>query len=425
MNTHDQRTQSRALAPLRDFLRTEAAGGTLLVLATAVALIWANSPFKGAYQSLWHTDFTLSLGRYAFGFDLHHWLNDGFMTLFFFVVGLEIKREATTGHLATRKTLALPLFAAIGGMVIPAVTYLLIAGGTEPRGWGVPMATDIALAIGVLSVLGNRVSSSVRAFLLGLAVVDDIGAIVVIAIFYSSGVSFVWLSLAVASVLVTFVLKRLDVQWVTAYLMAGLFLWFALYQGGVHPTIAGVVMGLLTPTTPKRHSNFHDAEDLERNPSVDSRSSVSVIEWFEHLLHPYTSFLIVPLFALANAGIELSGESLRNASTSAVAWGVFAGLFIGKPIGIVLAVIAARKSGLAETPEGTNLRTFIGVGSAAGIGFTVALFISDLAFTNPIHQADAKLAILVASVASAVLSLVILSFHRGSVLTSRRRPSLR
>lgn len=425
MNTQDQPTRSRALAPLRDFLRTESAGGTLLVAATVVALIWANSPFKGAYQSLWHTDLSLSLGRYAFGFDLHHWLNDGFMTLFFFVVGLEIKREATSGHLATRKTLALPLFAAVGGMVIPAVTYLLIAGGSEPRGWGVPMATDIALAIGVLSVLGNRVSPSVRAFLLGLAIVDDIGAIIVIAIFYSSGVSFVWLSLAAASVLGTIVLKRLDVQWITAYVVAGLFLWFALYQGGVHPTIAGVIMGLLTPTTPKRSSNFHDVEDLEINPTVDSHTSVSVIEWFEHQLHPYTSFLIVPLFALANAGIELSGESLRNASTSTVAWGVFAGLFLGKPIGIVVAVLVARKSGLATTPEGTTIRTFIGVGSAAGIGFTVALFISDLAFTNPTLQADAKLAILVASVASALLSLVILSFQRDSVSTPSSRPSFR
>jgi NhaA family Na+:H+ antiporter len=321
--------------------------------------------------------------------------------------------------------LALPLFAAIGGMVIPAVTYLLIAGGTEPRGWGVPMATDIALAVGVLSVLGTRVSPSIRAFLLGLAVVDDIGAIVVIAVFYSSGVSATWLLLALGSVIFTIILKRLDVQWVTAYLVTGLFLWFALYQGGVHPTIAGVVMGLLTPITPKRNSNYEDEDDIARNPSVDAHSTVSVVEWFEHILHPYTSFLIVPLFALANAGIEISGESLQNASTSVIAWGVFAGLFIGKPIGIVLAVFIARKSGLAATPEGADSRVFLGVGSAAGIGFTVALFISDLAFTNPIHQADAKLAILVASVASAVLSLVILSFQRGSVLTSSSRPSLR
>ncbi|MEY3266700.1 MAG: hypothetical protein RJA15_1146, partial [Actinomycetota bacterium] len=263
-----------------------------------------------------------------------------------------------------------------------------------------------------------RVSPSIRAFLLGLAVVDDIGAIVVIAVFYSSGVSATWLLLALGSVIFTIILKRLDVQWVTAYLVTGLFLWFALYQGGVHPTIAGVVMGLLTPITPKRNSNYEDEDDIARNPSVDAHSTVSVVEWFEHILHPYTSFLIVPLFALANAGIEISGESLQNASTSVIAWGVFAGLFIGKPIGIVLAVFIARKSG-------ADSRVFLGVGSAAGIGFTVALFISDLAFTNPIHQADAKLAILVASVASAVLSLVILSFQRGSVLTSSSRPSLR
>ena len=418
MNRTAPQSQPRALAPLRDFMRTEAAGGTLLVIATVVALIWANSPLRGAYEALWSTDFSLSLGRYVFGFDLHHWLNDGFMTLFFFIVGLEIKREATSGHLATRKTLALPLFAAIGGMVIPAVTYLLIAGGTEPRGWGVPMATDIALAVGVLSVLGTRVSPSIRAFLLGLAVVDDIGAIVVIAIFYSTGVSATWLLLALASVACTLILKRLDVQWVTAYLVTGLFLWFALYQGGVHPTIAGVVMGLLTPITPKRNLNFEDADEIASDPSVDAHSTVSVVEWFEHILHPYTSFLIVPLFALANAGIELSGESLRNASTSVIAWGVFAGLFVGKPIGIVTAVFIARKSGLAATPEGADSRVFLGVGSAAGIGFTVALFISDLAFTDPTHQADAKLAILVASVASAILSLAILGLRKHNAKES-------
>lgn len=422
MNRTVSQFQPRALAPLRDFLRTEAAGGTLLVLATVIALIWANSPFRAAYETLWSTDFSLSLGRYVFGFDLHHWLNDGFMTLFFFIVGLEIKREATSGHLATKKTLALPLFAAIGGMMIPAITYLVIAGGTEPRGWGVPMATDIALAVGVLSVLGSRVSPSIRAFLLGLAVVDDIGAIVVIALFYSTGVSATWLLLALASVIFTIILKRLDVQWVAAYLMTGMFLWFALYQGGVHPTIAGVVMGLLTPITPKRNSHYEDADDIARDPSLEAHSTVSVVEWFEHLLHPYTSFLIVPLFALANAGIELSGESLRNASTSVIAWGVFAGLFVGKPIGIVAAVFIARRSGLAATPEGANSRVFLGVGSAAGIGFTVALFISDLAFTDPVHQADAKLAILVASVASALLSLAILGLRQrntGAALAAR------
>lgn len=415
MNSTVSQSRPRALAPLRDFLRTEAAGGSLLVLATVLALIWANSPFRASYEALWTTDFSLSLGRYDFGFDLHHWLNDGFMTLFFFIVGLEIKREATSGHLATKRTLALPLFGAIGGMMIPALTYLLIAGGTEPRGWGVPMATDIALAVGVLSVLGSRVSPSIRAFLLGLAVVDDIGAIVVIALFYSTGVSATWLLLALLSVACTLVLKRLDVQWVSAYLVTGVFLWFALYQGGVHPTIAGVVMGLLTPITPKRNSNYEDADDIAEDPSVEAHSTVSVVEWFEHLLHPYTSFLIVPLFALANAGIELSADSLRSASTSVVAWGVFAGLFLGKPIGIVLAVFIARRSGLAATPEGANSRVFLGVGSAAGIGFTVALFISDLAFTNPIHQADAKLAILVASVASAVLSLLILGLRQHNV----------
>lgn len=413
MSTSLSTREPRPLSPLRDFLKRESAGGILILMATITALVWANSGLKNSYHALWSTDLSLSLGRYSFGFDLHHWVNDGLMTLFFFVVGLEIKREATSGHLSQRKTLALPLFGAVGGMVIPAAAYLLVAGGTEPRGWGVPMATDIALAVGLLSALGSRVSPSVRAFLLGLAVVDDIGAIIVIALFYSSGVSGTWLALAVASVLLTVVMQRSRVRMIAPYVVNGVLLWFFLYQGGVHPTIAGVAMGLMTPLIPRNTADFVDIEDLERDPSA--KESVSLVEWFEHLLHPWTTFLIVPVFALANAGIEISSDALRDASTSPIAWGVFVGLVVGKPLGVVLATSLSRRVGVAEAPDGATSRTFLGVGGAAGIGFTVALFISDLAFTDPSHQAEAKLAILLASVVSALFAVAVMGGAREKV----------
>ena len=343
--------------------------------------------------------------------DLHHWVNEGFMTFFFFIIGLEIKREVTSGHLSTRKSLALPLFGALGGMAIPALTYLLIAGSVEPSGWGVPMATDIALAVGVLSLLGSRVSPSIRAFLLGLAVVDDIGAILVIAIFYSTNVSATWLLFALSGLILTSLLKRFDVRSTSLYVLCGVVVWYSLYKTGVHPTLTGVIFGLLTPTFP-----------LDRNHDQGNTDSPSVLESLENRIHPWTSFVIVPLFALANAGIEISTKSLADASTSVIAWGIFAGLVFGKPIGIMSTVLIAKRLKLAETPSGTSLRTFIGVGNAAGIGFTVALFISELAFTNPTHQADAKIAILIGSVLSAALSIFVL--NRKSVTLQLEEASI-
>ena len=398
----------RALAPLRDFLRTESAGGVVLVAATVAALIWANSPWKAAYESLWSTEFTLSLGRYSFGMDLHHWVNDALMAIFFFVVGLEIKREATSGHLSSRRTLIMPVVAAVGGMVVPAVLYLSIAGGEAPRGWGVPMATDIALAVGLLSLMGRRVPASARAFLLGLAVVDDIGAIVVIAIFYSKGFTPGWFVLAVAAVVLTAAMKRLGVNRIVAYLPTGILAWFGLYEAGVHPTIAGVVMGLMTPITVGPERGFVDVEEIARDPHAAPDRSVSILEWLEHTLHPWSSFLIVPVFAFANAGLEVSFESLGDAVRSPVAWGVFCGLVIGKPVGVMLLTAVAARSGAAELPQGASRSTLLGVGHAAGIGFTVALFISELAFTSEVHRSAAKLAILVASIVSALLAAAVI-----------------
>ena len=419
----------RRLAPLRDFLHTEAASGALLVVAAVVALVWANSPWSGGYDSLWHTDLTLSLGGHDMSLDLRHWVNDAAMAIFFLVVGLEIKREVTSGHLAGRRAAALPVAAAIGGMVVPALVYLAIAGREAAGGWGIPMATDIALAVGVVALAGSAVPSGLRAYLLGLAVVDDIGAIVVIALFYSSGVSGGWLAVVAAALAGTVVAKRAGVHHVSVYVAIGAVMWFALHEAGVHPTLAGVAMGLLAPTTPRRTVDLVDTEELTDLTTVDharrsskiARESVSTVEWLEHVLHPWTAYVIVPVFALANAGIGLSGDMLRDAIGSPITWGVLLGLLAGKPLGVLLATRIATATRVADLPAGVGRRHLLGAGSAAGIGFTVAIFIAELAF-RPRNGADpaiaaaqvdaAKLAIVVASVLSGLLAFGVLRAGR-------------
>ncbi|MEY4174647.1 MAG: Na+/H+ antiporter NhaA, partial [Actinomycetota bacterium] len=256
------RSIRRSLRPLRDFLHTESAGGALLVVAAVVALVWANSPWRHGYDSLWHTEIGIEVGGHALRMSLQHWLNDGLMTVFFLVVGLEIKRELTSGHLAGLRAATLPIAAAVGGMVLPALLYVAIAGRTAAQGWGVPMATDIALAVGVLALAGTGAPAGLRAFLLGLAVVDDIGAIIVIAVFYSSGVEAGWLLLAAVAVGSTLVLRKLGVYQTWVYVLVGAVVWFAMHEGGIHPTLAGVLMGLLAPTSPRIAPEFVDAEEL-------------------------------------------------------------------------------------------------------------------------------------------------------------------
>ena len=396
-------------------MHAEAAGGILLVVAAVIALVWANSPWSGAYQDFWHSKISLSAAGHHISLDLRHWVNDGLMTTFFLIVGLEIKRELTTGHLSNRRSAALPIAAAIGGMAVPALLYLAIAGGTDARGWGVPMATDIALAVGVLALLGTRVSASLRAYLLGLAIVDDIGAIIIIAAVYSTGISWSWLLVAVIGLLLTVVARLGGIHTMIVYVALGATVWLAMHEGGIHPTLAGVAMGLLAPTVPRIDPELIDIEELGNVSTVEhartttalARSSVSVVEWLQHLLHPYTSYLIVPVFALANSGIEISLQSLKDASTSPIAWGIFVGLVAGKPLGVVIASKLATRSGIAELPPGATGRQVLGVGNAAGIGFTVALFIAELAFTDNARQAEAKLAILVASVVSALFAVAV------------------
>jgi NhaA family Na+:H+ antiporter len=319
------------------------------------------------------------------------------MTIFFFVVGLEIKRELTSGHLSRFRDAIMPFIAAIGGMALPALIYLAIAGSEAPRGWAIPVATDIALAVGALALLGNLVLPSLRTFLLGLAVIDDIGAILIIAFIYSSGVAISWLFAAVATVVVIVLVKRFGVRNTYIYVLFGIALWYTFYRTGIHPTLAGVVLGLLTPNAPKEVDSHLDVED----------GTLSVIEWLEAKLHPWSTYVVVPIFAFANTGVILTSEALKNASTSVIAWGIFAGLVIGKPVGILLAMVSAKKLNIGDYPSGARNSDVLATGSAAGIGFTVAIFISSLAFTDAAQRDIAIIAVITASIVSGLLSWIL------------------
>jgi NhaA family Na+:H+ antiporter len=322
------------------------------------------------------------------------------MSVFFFVVGLEIKRELTSGHLASVKKAMLPFVAAIGGMAVPALIYLAIAGGVAPGGWGVPVATDIALAVGLLTMLGPSVATALRSFLLALAVIDDIGAILVIAFVYSTGITFSWLAAAILSVGFIAILKKLRVKSIVVYSLLAFTLWFTLYKTGVHPTLAGVILGLMVPNILRSHSDLVDVED----------GSVSIIEWLEHKFHPVSTFFVVPVFAFANTGVVITSESLKGAAQSLIAWGIFFGLVVGKPLGVLVASLAAKRLKVAEFPEGVDKSSLLATGSAAGIGFTVAIFIANLAFDDKQTQDIAVLAVIFASVVSALLSIALFKF---------------
>jgi NhaA family Na+:H+ antiporter len=387
----------RRIAPLLDFLNRESAGGVLILGASAFGLLIANSPLSDTYFST--LDLRLSLGAdwYLIDLSILKIINYLLMSIFFFVVGLEIKRELTSGHLASFKKALLPFVAAIGGMAVPALIYLAIAGGVAPGGWGVPVATDIALAVGLLTMIGPSVAASLRSFLLALAVIDDIGAILIIAFVYSTGINFSWLAAAFLSIAFIAALKKVGVQSTLVYSLFAFTLWFSFYKTGVHPTLAGVILGLMTPNIVHRGSDMEDTED----------GSVSVIEWLEHKFHPISTFLVVPIFAFANTGVVITAESIKGASASLVAWGIFFGLVVGKPLGVLIASIAAKRLKVADFPEDANNTSVLATGSAAGIGFTVAIFIADLAFDDAQTQDIAVLAVIVASFVSALISVAL------------------
>ncbi len=421
------RTLARTVGrPMVRFLGIEASGGILLMVATVVALVWANSPWSGSYYDFWHTEVNLSVGdvisleAHGNPLNLAEFVNDVLMAVFFFVVGLEIKREMVAGELRRLRVAALPIVAALGGMVVPALIYLAFnRSGAGSNGWGIPMATDIAFAIGIVSLLGRRVPTSLKVFLLSLAIVDDIGAILVIAVFYTSDLSMGWLLVGVATMVAVVVMTRAKVWYTPFYFVLGVVLWYAMFRSGVHTTIAGVAMGLMAPARPLLDRTVMPPIELVRMDAADLRDakfrlneSVSVASRLEHLLHPVTGFVIVPVFALANAGVEISGETLSNALTSDVTLGIVFGLVVGKIIGVLLFSLVALRLGLAVLPAGTTRRHIVGISAIAGIGFTVSLFVTGLALDGGTLQDEAKVGILVASIVASAIGVLILRSAR-------------
>lgn len=384
----------KTISPLRDFLKRESSSGVLVLSAAVLGLLTANSFLSNLYQSVLNWHFEIGTESIYLKLSILKVINYILMTVFFFVVGLEIKRELTSGNLTSVKKAALPLIAAVGGMTVPALVYLFIAGGVASNGWGVAVATDIALAVGLLSIVGRSVSSGLKTFLLALAVIDDIGAILVIALIYSGGINRNWTLASILIVGVIHLLKKVRVERLFIYVIFGVILWYCTYRSGVHPTLTGVILGLMTPNIPRRNTGLTDIED----------HSISLIEWLEHRIHPISAFVIVPLFAFANAGVALNAQILDYALSSKIAWGIFLGLFLGKPVGIFLFSILATQLRAAELPENTHRKEILAAGSAAGIGFTVAIFIANLAFDDRATQEIAIISVVAASLLSGLLS---------------------
>ncbi len=418
----ERRLARRIGRPVRDFLRIEAAGGLLLIIATVVALVWANSPWSGSYHEILETHISLEIGDLLLLDEpLEAWINDALMAVFFFVVGLEIKRELVVGELKDPRAAALPAVAAVGGMVVPALIFFAInSGGSGADGWGIPMATDIAFAVGVVSLLGNRVPGAMKVFLLTLAIVDDIGAIAVIAIFYTDDLSTGWLLIAIGLLGLVLFMRMVRIWYIPAYVVVGTAVWLAVFESGIHATIAGVILGLITPARALKSEppdqdvhigaaiSGQASATVVRRANFELKEQVSVVDRLEDILHPFTGFLIIPIFALANAGIEISGDSLADAVSSDVTIGVVLGLVVGKLVGVSFATWIAVRSGLSRLPRGATWTHVFGLSAVAGIGFTVSLFITGLAFDDPVVTDEAKLGILVASTVAAVVGILIL-----------------
>ncbi len=415
------------------FLGIEAAGGILLIVASMVALFWANSPWSTSYHALWDTEVKMGLGdlialeHNGHPLTLGQFVNDVLMVIFFFVVGLEIKRELVTGELRRFRAALLPALAALGGMIVPALVYLAFAdSGDASAGWGIPMATDIAFAVGVVSLLGNRVSTPLKVFLLTLAIVDDIGAILVIALFYTSSLEPGWLFLGGIAIIGVIAMARARIRYAPLYVALGVVLWYSVFMSGVHTTIAGVVMGLLAPAVPLLQGD-HASEAV--GPVIAGEGDVATVklakfhlsetvpvtERLENLLHPVSGFFILPLFALANAGVEISGDSVAAAMSSGISIGVAVGLVFGKLVGVSAFTLVAVRLGLCSLPAGASSRHVVGISAMAGIGFTVSLFITGLAFDSPALQDEAKIGILVASAVAALIGTAILYGARSTV----------
>ncbi|NOZ01813.1 MAG: Na+/H+ antiporter NhaA [Deltaproteobacteria bacterium] len=422
---------ARMLArPVEMFLHVEASSGILLLVTAVAALVWANSPWAPTYEHLLHTPISVGFGEHVFTRTIHFWINDILMVVFFFVVGLEVRRELFEGQLSTFRRAALPVAAAIGGMLVPAAIYLVLnAGSSAVHGWGVPMATDIAFAVGVLALLGRRVPPALRVLLLALAIIDDIGAILVIALFYSSGIVWIGLGIVGIGIAIILVMQRIGVRNPFLYIAPGIVIWAGMMHAGIHPTIAGVILGLLTPVRSwfghegfvKETERVLDSLRNEATPVNDPgkllpglerintarREAVPPVTRIEAALHPWVAFAIMPLFALANAGVAIGGQGGGSSEATGIALGVGLGLVVGKPLGIVVFSWLAVRVGLASLPRGVSWAGVLVVGCVAGIGFTMALFIGALAFADASMLAVAKLTVLAASTVSGVVGLVV------------------
>ena len=417
---------NKVYTPFEHFLHAQTTTGLVLMSMTIVALILANSPLVHVYEHIIHTNISISIGGSTISHSLHHWINDGLMSIFFFIVGLEIKREILVGELSDIKVSILPILSAIGGMILPALIYYAINHNTQgANGWGIPMATDIAFAISALVLLGKRVSPALVTFLVALAIVDDLGAVLVIAIFYTSKIHFLQLLLAFGAFIVMILLNRFGVRNTVAYLIFGIIMWFFMFNSGVHATIAGVLAALTIPSKPSQtpidftqhtknllleydsypiatdHTLHEKQKAILQNikDRVDAVSSQSAK--LEHTLHLPVSLLIIPLFALANAGITIDFTSISSAIFSNISIGIISGLVIGKVLGIALSAYIAIKLGIAKLPKESTMSQLFGVAFLGGIGFTMSIFVADLAFYGDEAMVfQAKVGILVASIFS-------------------------
>lgn len=423
-NTTENKPIDLILEPVLRFMHVESSGGIVLFIAMLIALFWANSVFAESYSAMWKTKIGFVLGPIHFTHSLKHWIADGLMAIFFFVVGLEVKRELVMGELQDLKSALLPVAAALGGMIIPAAIYLFILDGKPGvEGWGIPMATDIAFVVGILAILGNRIPKTLRVFLLSLAIADDIGAILVIAIGYTETIHLNPLIMAAIGLGVIFLFKKAGIRSLLTYTVLGIIVWLGFHESGIHATIAGVILGLMTPATSTISSgqfskilqkagaifrgeewkNTGNKAEKVRILENATRETVSPLEYLENAIHPWSGFFIMPVFALANAGVQINLEAV----TSPLAMAITGGLVLGKPLGIVFASWIAVRLYLKKLPEGLTWRLIIGGGFLAGIGFTMALFIADLAL--PVHLVDgAKVGILFASFLAALLGVLIL-----------------
>lgn len=380
------------------FLRDEAISGKLILIAVLIALLAANTPLRQAFDGFWHSQLALTIGGWSLSLDLRHWINEGLMAIFFLVVGLEIKHELVHGELQDTKRAILPIAAAVGGMLVPAILYASI--NLEPavvRGWGIPIATDIAFAVAILSLLSNRIPRSLKLFLLTLAIADDIGAILVIALFYATVINYWFLALSVLLLLAIFAARKWFAEHILVFMLSGALLWLTVHLSGIHASIVGAAVGLIAPVALR-----------PKGPSISRR--------LERFFLPISTFIVVPLFALANTGIALSTNILSHPESLSIIMGIVFGLVLGKMIGITAMSWLVVRLGYGSLPSGTNWRHIVGVGFIAGIGFTVSIFITELAFRTDMQLIEAaKAGIFIASIISAVLGIIILVNSRKAV----------